>query len=145
MKRYGALRKIMIMVLLSILGSYCIGADDYKNQLKDSFHHAVDSSYLMAKSVGGYCQKLWSELVEKAQEVWYGKDDQSVEIQRAIVKQDPTVDSREDFYLDYEKCTDGAGDCAFNEHFFGDTYYATGPENFDPAVNFDYSKDPITE
>ncbi|MBV8661436.1 MAG: hypothetical protein JO129_04800, partial [Candidatus Dependentiae bacterium] len=63
MKNYGAIRKVMIMVLLSILGSYCIGAVDHKQVTEqNSFDSLKKSTYDMAASVGAYCQKLYFEV-----------------------------------------------------------------------------------
>lgn len=141
MEKYGALRKLLVILLFSCVGLYSFGSIDDKENFKNRAYQAVDSVVSVSKSVGSYCQKLWLELVGKVRSYFYAYEDHRVVIQKADVSE---KDDHLSFYEDYDKCTDGLDDCRYNEQFFGDTYYATGPANID-SLKIDYSDDPIVE
>ncbi len=113
MQSYGAIRKVMLIVLLSILGSYCIGSDHGDHAQGNVFESAMQSTYDIAASVGSYCYKLWSELADKIMSVFKKNDEQVVKIQLV----DDSVHGNDAY------CTDGAEDCRYLNHFFNDTYY----------------------
>lgn len=134
MKKYGAVRKVLLMVLLSILGSYCIGSDLPENKKMNSFDIVMQSTYGMVQSIGAYCHKLWSEITGKMHSFFYSKkDDHKVVIQLV----DDSVHGNEAY------CTDGRNDCVYNNRFFNDSY-VTGALDEDSTTHLDWDSDPIT-
>jgi hypothetical protein len=132
MKSYGAIRKVMLIVLLSILGSYCIGSDRNESMSSSSFDYAMQSTYGVFVSIGTYCHKLWSEMVDKVMTVFGKDDDQKVKIQ--------LVDDR--VHGNNLYCTDGKADCIYNNEFFNDTY-VTGVLDEDSDTHLDVDSDPM--
>ncbi len=124
MKNSGALRKVMLILLLSILGSYCIGSDA-KNSESNYFDATLHSAYGMVASVSSYCHKLYSELAHQIMGVFKKNEQQDVKIQNRTGE----VTSA------FSYCTDGKKDCEFNEKFFDDTYNYTGASNFDQSLD----------
>ena len=129
MKNYGAIRKVMIMILLSILGSYCIGAADHKQvteqkSLQDSFDSLKKSTYDMAASVGVYCKKLYFRAAHYVSSIFY-KNDNNIKIQNFTG----------DVTANLHYCTDGREDCEFNEKVFDDTFAFTGQLDIDPIID----------
>lgn len=145
MKNNGAIRKLMIMVLLSIFGSYCVGSEQSDNVEKSYFDSMKSSVSSMVESMSMYCQKTWSDTVSKFRSMF--GNDQLVEIQRVNLGR-KKLSARHDNDFDtshgyYSKCTDGQKDCYFNEEFFDDTYF-TGRLDLDPATSLDLEADPIS-
>ena len=141
MKNNGAIRKLMVMIFLSILGSYCVGSDRAEKVKIIYFDSMKTSVSSMVESIGQYC----SELVDKIRSMFVS--DQQVEIQsislarkKLPVHRDNDFDSSHGFY---SKCTDGQKDCYFNEEFFDDTYF-TGKLDLDPKMSLDADMDPMT-
>ncbi|MDP3788067.1 MAG: hypothetical protein Q8Q60_01955 [Candidatus Chromulinivorax sp.] len=137
MKSYGALRKVMLIVLLSILGSYCIGADQVKNGQENMFEHAIQVTYDVVISVGSYCCKLWSELADFVMTMFGKNNDQMVKIQLV----DDNVHGNDGH------CTDGANDCKYLNRFFNDTYFKDvdnyGSMDLDNSSHWDVDVDPM--
>src|SRR3989339_1017550 len=132
MKNYGALRKIMLIVVLSILGSYCIGSTEDKKIEKSSFEYAMKLTYDFFASTWNYCQILWSEMIDKLQSLFGGSKKHDVAIQM--------IDERMHGNNGY--CTDGQEDCVRNNEFFNDTWF-TGKLDADPATHLDVDSAPM--
>lgn len=133
MKKYGSIRKVMLMVLLSILGSYCIGSDLPEDTKMNSYDIVMQSAYGFMQSIGTYCHKLWSEIAGKVYSIFYTHDDHKVMIQSI----DDGVHGNE------ASCTDGRDDCVYNNRFFNDSYI-TGNLDVDPTTHLDWDSDPMT-
>ncbi len=132
MKNYGALRKIMLIVVLSILGSYCIGSTEDKKIEVSSFEYAMKLTYDLFASVGNYCQILWSDLVDTIQSLFGRNKKHDVEIQM--------ID--DEVHGNNEYCTDGQEDCHYNEEFFNDTWFK-GTLDADPTTHLDVDVAPM--
>jgi hypothetical protein len=128
MKNYGALRKVMLIVALSILGSYCIGSQRDENVAMSKIGYVLQVSYDACASVGSYCQNLWAKLVE----FFDGYRTHEVEIQM--------VDER--VHGNNLYCTDGRKDCIYNQEFFNDTW-VTGKLDGDPTTHLDIDEAPM--
>jgi hypothetical protein len=128
MKNYGALRKVMLIVALSILGSYCIGSQDDENVAISTLDYVLQVSYDACATVGNYCKNLWAKLVEFVD----GYRTHEVEIQM--------VDER--VHGNNLYCTDGRKDCIFNQEFFNDTW-VTGKLDGDATTHLDIDQAPM--
>ena len=129
-------------MLVMLCASYLVGSTNYQEQFKDAAHHAIDCSVSALKLVSEYCKHLWQNFVVQTQNFFSQQKNDTVEIQKINMHNDKNPsDDHEDFYLDYDKCTDNTEACRFNEQFFSDTYYAIGPKNIDAALHIDYPKD----
>ena len=145
MKKNGAIQKLMIMVLLSVAGSYCIGSE-HSEKVEIRYFDSIETSVSrMIESVGMYCHNVWSDIMDKLRSIF--GDDQEVEIQgmklarkKLPVHRDNDFDTAHGFY---SKCTDGRKDCYYNEEFFDDTYF-TGKLDLDPKMSLDADADPMT-
>ena len=142
MKRYAALCKLMIVILFFVVGSYCIGVVQQDEFSVNSLQKTISTVGGMTCSLAAYCYKLGLEVFIQLQKFFYHQEN-NVKIQAVAVHDEQ---QSEDFYLDNEKCSgDGKEDCLFNQRFFGDSYFAVGPENIDPLLSFDYSQDPVVK
>lgn len=134
MKSYGAIRKLLFIVVLSILGSYCIGSDRQQSGVVNSLEYALQVSYSAVASVGLYCQKLWSELVAKVIGSPHGS---VVREQHAALESDVVVQMVDDDVNSYRAyCTDDNDDCQYNVDFFTDTSL-TGKLDEDPGSHYE--------
>ena len=132
MKNYGALRKIMLIVVLSILGSYCIGSTDDKKIEVSSFEYAMKLTYDFFASAWNYCQVLWSKMVDKIQSFFGNNKNKDVTIQM--------ID--DEVHGNNRYCTDGRKDCVRNNEFFNDTWF-TGKLDVDPTTHLDVDTAPM--
>jgi len=131
MKRYGAIRKLMLIVLLSILGSYCIGTDCQQVESIDSIHTIMKSTYGAVVSIVSYCGKLGSELLNWMINLLYRGQEQNIIIQSVGANQ-----------YAQQYCTDGKKDCKYNEEFFDDTWFS-GHLDMDPNSHIDADVSPM--
>lgn len=140
------------MVLLSILGSYCIAISEAVNTIHEQNNDCVSLSCLGDRaghaifSIGEYLYTLSLQAITSVTN-FFSPDSQNVTIQmheslRAPVKKTPE-EQDDSYYIDSDKCTGKNNkDCLFNAKFFGDTYFGTGTKNFDETLNIDYSEYP---
>lgn len=164
MKNNGALRKVMLIVLLSILGSYCIGSDENKSMTM--FDSAMLYTYSFVTSLGNTCSKLWSEVVARAgamlgsnhKKIDTVQKDNTVVIQKTSSQEDgshkKTLDvqkelSEDEHMLEHDAmhgnnyaCTDGRADCVYNEDFFNDSWF-TGKLDEDWTTHLDVDTRPM--
>ncbi len=132
MKTYGAVRKLMFILVLSILGSYCIGVDQQSHVKVAESYDVMKSTYGLVFSVGTYCYKLWSEILSKVMSAFDNNHNESVKIQMV----------EENMHGNNDSCTDGKEDCIYNEEFFNDSWI-TGKVDEDPTTHLDIDGDPI--
>lgn len=148
MKSYGALRRVMLIVVLSILGSYCFGADRAQVEQQNWFRSMGQSAYDMVVSVGSYCSQLWSDFVDAVVDRFEARNGQTVKIQNIGVTATNDNNSEEYPHGEDGKCTDGREDCEFLNHFFNDTYYKdvdrAGTMDMDDSSHYDVDADPMT-
>lgn len=143
MQAYRALFKVMLMVSLSIFGSYCIGNDNSNNQEIGFLQSAVNYVSSSILSVAHYGQKLISEAVD-AISSWLslGQADHDVTIQGLRKPKKDNGLFGDEVFMDYDKCTDGKEDCEFNNKVFSDTWFyigGQGADNLDPMHKFTYT------
>lgn len=132
MKKYGAMRKFMFFVLLSILGSYCIAAEADTHE--NSIQSLMQATYGMIVSVGSYCYKLCSEVKNSVVVLFASTQAHNQNV--AIQSLDKSI------HGDNYQCTDNQEDCIYNEEFFNDTYI-TGELDGDPHSHWDFDTDPF--
>ncbi len=131
MKSNGAIGKVMLIVLLSILGSYCFGSYQEEEIKISLFGSVVESTREVFVLVGSYCQTLWANFFDKLEQL-FGKEEPEVEIQMV----DELVHGNDAY------CTDGRKDCIYNSEFFNDTW-VTGKLDDDPTTHLDIDTAPM--
>ncbi|MGZ6251231.1 MAG: hypothetical protein ACXWL2_04325 [Candidatus Chromulinivorax sp.] len=115
-KEYGALRKFMLIILLSILGSYCISNDQQlheQNFLSTGYQLVVSSIDIVKKMIINSYDYVYNLFFE------HEKQDVAIQYHTGDITS----------YVDY--CTDAKEDCQQNQIFFDDTWNYTGAHNID--------------
>jgi hypothetical protein len=137
MKSYGALRKVMLIVVLSIIGSYCFGAEKADNQQSSWVNRVVQLTSEYVTSIGAYCSQAWSGFVESIMNLCRKKDDDQVVAIQA-------VDDR--MHGNRAYCNPGDKNCEYSNDFFNDTFFRvdyTGSADLDPTTHYDVDSDPM--
>lgn len=146
MKNNGAIRKVMFIVLLSILGSYCIGSDQ-----QDSMQGQTNFGGKGSASAKKKAPKVKKTSISKKKSLKVSPKKQSSQIVKSVASQ-IKAQKKAPFITYFAKndqvhgndsaCTDGRDDCVYDEHFFNDTWF-TGKLDEDPTTHLDPDTNPM--
>ena len=169
MKNNGAIRKVMFIVLLSILGSYCIGSDqqdcmseqtNYDGKSGSSVKNKVPKVKKISTSKNKASQaapqkalkekqkKKVIKVTTKEQKVASKqKTSQALKLVPSEIeaKKVPFIENVAEYnqvHGNDNACTDGRDDCVYDEHFFNDTWF-TGKLDQDPTTHLDPDTRPM--
>ena len=130
MNTYGALKKLMIMMLLSIFGSYCMGSQEIVDA-KNTAPFILQTVCDYFNSCVQYCAASWSDFIHYITG-YVKKYDEKVKIQNV----------QDNVEGDRHYCTDGKKDCDYNTDFFRDTWFV-GKIDEDPTTHYNVDEDPV--
>lgn len=98
MKQYQVLRKVLLMIMLSIVGSYCMGVEQAQ---------PVYTVQNCVQSITSFMDAAWRYAVQYVQS-FFDYIPVDIKIQNL----------EEDLREDMQDCTDDLQDCQYNQEFF---------------------------
>jgi hypothetical protein len=121
MKRYGLMNKVYLMLLLSMIGFYCMGDSHVE-------HTTVRSTFQQVESLMQSFMNYTSHFFHKVYQYVYHQDTVG---QVAIQAYQENVVNKPDTteFVDSDACDPLDKNCLNNEDFFTDNFYGIGDQN----------------